>query len=94
MERCKILFVLSREAVNSCIPYRVVCEAKEGSRWNTMHRRRRWKEEFTETERKAAGRLFSLAHRWTLTMGVPDTVKMNSNTLNLWMKLGAFCASI
>lgn len=90
----KLMLILSREEARDSIPYQVVLEAREGSRWDTAHRRRRWKEEFTEAERKAAARLFSLARRWTLTTGVPNTIEMTTDTMLLWEKLGAFCASI
>lgn len=48
----------------------------------------------TEQERTAATRLFNQSHRWLLTTGVPDTVRMTVQTFALWMKLGEFCASI
>lgn len=89
-----MMLVLSREDVHKDIPYGVICETRESSRWDTGRRRRLWKELFTEKEREAATRLFGLAHRWYLTSGVPDEVKMTLSTLTLWTKLGAFCASI
>lgn len=90
----KVMLVLSAEEVHAGIPYSMVCMARYGCAWNTMHRKRRWKEEFTDAERKAATRLFSQAHNWLLGKGVPDEVKMSVPTLQLWMKLGDFCASI
>ena len=50
--------------------------------------------DFSESEREAAGRLFRMAHNWTVGRGVPDTVQMSRKTFNLWQKLGDFCASI
>ncbi len=44
--------------------------------------------------REAAGRLFRMAHNWTVGRGVPDTVQMSRKTFHLWQKLGDFCASI
>lgn len=84
----------SHDEINREIPYAVVCEAREGVRWDTGRRRRRWLAEFSEKEREAASRLFSLAHRWYLLKGVPREVLMTPETYNLWTKLGAFCASL
>lgn len=50
--------------------------------------------DFSESEREAAGRLFRMAHDWTVGRGVPDTVQMSRKTFHLWQKLGDFCASI
>lgn len=50
--------------------------------------------DFSESERKAAGRLFKQARNWTVGRGVPYTVQMSRKTFHLWQKLGDFCASI
>lgn len=90
----KIMLVMTREEVHDNIPYAMICMARYGRSWDTMHRKRRWKVEFTEAERVAAKRLFSQSHNWMLGRGVPDTVTMVTGTYVLWQKLGAFCASI
>lgn len=90
----KLLLTMSSEEVHSDIPYALICMTRYGSSWNTMRRKRRWKMEFTEEERKAASNLFSKAHNWTVGRGVPDEVTMSVSTYRLWQKLGAFCASI
>lgn len=40
--------------------------------------------DFSESEREAAGRLFRMAHNWTVGRGVPDTVQMSRKTFHLW----------
>ncbi len=50
--------------------------------------------DLSESEREAAGRLFRMAHNWTVGRGVLDTVQMSRKTFHLWQKLGDFCASI
>lgn len=90
----KIEIVLSYEEVHRYIPYSLICMTRYGAHWDTRRRRRRWLSEFTEDERKAASRLFSKSHDWTVGRGVPDTVRMSTGTFALWMKLGSFCASI
>lgn len=86
--------ILTHEEINRTIPYAVICEARYGSRWDTMHRKRRWKEEFTDAERNAARKLFSKAHLWTLVKGAPEELHMKASTYLLWQKLGDFCASL
>lgn len=90
----KVMLVLTSEEVHAGIPYAMVCMARYGKDWDTMHRKRRWKVEFTETERKAAIKLFSQSHDWLLGRGVPGEVKMTTKTFGLWQKLGDFCASL
>ena len=90
----KLMIVLSREEVQKDIDYPVICETREGSRWDTMIRRRRWKEEFTDSERESCTRLFRFAHAWYLKTGVPEEVTMSLNTYSLWQRLAVFCASL
>ena len=94
MPTIETFLVLTRDEVNHRIPYGVVCMTRFGARWDTGRRRRRWLEEFTEKEREAATRLFNQSHRWLLTTGVPESVRMTPKTFGLWIKLANFCASI
>lgn len=93
-EKMTLMVKLTAEEIHREIPYSTVCMGRYGSSWNTMHRKRRWAEEFTESDRAAARRLFAQAHDWTVGRGVPDTVLMSWKTFHLWQKLGDFCASI
>lgn len=86
--------VMTSMEVSDYIPYCAICTARYGSVWETIRRKRRWKEEFTEEEREAAARLFPRAHDLMLGRGVPDTVRMSTKTYVLWQKLGAFCCSL
>lgn len=88
------MMTMSHEEVNANIAYSLICFTRYGSAWDTGRRRRAWLADFTEEERRAAGRLFKQACNWTVGRGVPDTVQMSRKTFNLWQKLGDFCASI
>ncbi len=90
----RIYVTLSRGEINEKIPYAMICETREGSRWHGRKLKERWLKEFTPAERESASRLFSLAHKWYLKTGAPDEVKMSARTLALWWKLAEFCASI
>lgn len=90
----KIMLVMTHEEVNENIAYNLICFTRYGSAWDTGRRRRAWLNDFSESEREAAGRLFRMAHNWTVGRGVPDTVQMSRKTFHLWQKLGDFCASI
>lgn len=90
----RILLHLTRDDIQQKIPYPVVCEARYGARWNTGTVRRRWTSEFTQLERSQAYRLFAQARLWHLIRGVPNEIKMTSDTYSLWQKLGNFCATI
>lgn len=89
-----LLIQMTSDEVQAKIPYSLVCMTRYGAQWNTMRRKRRWQEEFSEHERDSASRLFSQSHNWMLGHGVPATVRMTMETFDLWQKLGAFCASI
>ncbi len=85
---------MERREIQKQLPYGVICEAKEGARWDTMRRKRRWLEEFSPAEREAAGEIFRKAHSWLLGRGTPEKVRMTLGTFSLWQKLGKFCASL
>lgn len=89
-----IEYVFTYTEIQQHLPYAVICEAREGSRWNTMRRRRMWNAEFSESEKRAATSIFRQAHNWYLVKGVPESVRMSGKTLGLWIKLGNFCASL
>ena len=90
----KSMIELTAEEVYVNIPYSMICMTRYGCRWDTGRRRRAWLNDFSVSERKAASRLFQLAHRWSVVEGVPAIVRMSESTFGLWQKLGEFCASI
>ena len=90
----EMMLVFSAEEVHRDLPYAMICMTREGAMWNTMHRKRRWKQEFSEAEREAATEIFRKAHAWLLTTGVPEKTMMSMKTYRLWQKLGDFCATI
>ena len=87
-------FKFTHDEIVNKIPYALICEAREGARWNTMKRRRLWNQTFTESERHQATRLFRQAHNWALIKGAPESLRMSSQTYTLWQKLGEFCFAI
>ena len=94
MAEAIVYLKLTRDEVNSKIPYAMICEMRYGARWETGRRRRAWLSQFSEAEREAAAKLFKQAHSWYLVKGVPDTVQMRTSTFALWMKLAEFCGSL
>lgn len=90
----EFMIEFTRDEVERLIPYRIVCETRESSVWDTMRRRRNWIAWFSDSEREACKRLFSQAHTWYLVKEVPDDVTMSSKTFDLWQKLGEFCACV
>lgn len=90
----KFFITMSADEVKAKIPYALICETRYGSVWNTMHRKRMWKDWFTEQERNATSKLFSNAYSWYLVKGLPDEITMSVSTLQLWQKLGEFCSCL
>lgn len=90
----KLEIVFERDEIEKNLAYRLICETRETSIWDTMKRKRRWVQEFSANERAAASRIFAQAHSWYLVKGLPDSVRMSVGTLELWHKLEAFCASL
>ena len=86
------MIVLSHDEILMELPYAVICEAHESASWNSTHRRREWFDSFTEEEKRASKRIFHQAHQWYLVSGAPDSIRMTGKTLELWKKLGMFCA--
>ena len=89
-----IEIVLTNEEVNQNIQYNVICQTRYGSIWNTMRRKLRWNEEFSEVERFKAEKIFCQAHKWTVGYGVPETVRLELFTFALWKKIELFCCSL
>lgn len=88
----EVMIKLNAEEIREIIPYQLICETVYGARWDTGKRKRAYKLWFNEKERTKARKLFVLAHKWALSTGVPEEVTMSRDTLNLWNKLGMFCA--
>ena len=65
----KIMLVMTHEEVNENIAYNLICFTRYGGAWDTGRRRRAWLADFTEEERRAAGRLFKQARNWTVGRG-------------------------
>lgn len=90
----QIMLRFDHEDIQKHLPYAVICEAREGARWETARRKAMWRARFTESEREAARRIFKQAHEWYLVKGAPETTSMSAETFELWVKLGDFCAEI
>lgn len=90
----KTYLYLKPEEIRNLIPYGMVTETRFGRYWGTGKRRRRWIEEFTESERNYAETLFRMAEKWYCGTGIPQEVKMTVKTLALWKKIEEFCASL
>ncbi len=90
----RALLVFDRDEIEKVIPYKMICETRYGAFWETSRRRRLWTQLFTESERKAASKLFKQAHRWHLVRGLPNEHRMSPSTYRLWCKLAEFCASL
>ena len=89
----RVVLELTREQVEQDIPYKAVHEAKNSPSWDTTSRLTRWNNEFSDTEATEATALFKQADKWTQD-GIPATVRMSETAFDLWLKLGAFCASL
>lgn len=90
----KRMMKLTAEEVRANIPYDLICMVRYGCTWSSGRCRRAWLADFTEEERRAAGRLFKQARSWTVGRGVPDEVTMTEKTFHLWRKLAELCASV
>jgi len=86
--------VLSREEIQQKVPYALVCETMGGSRWGTGTRKRKFAQEFTESEREHIYQMGKQAHSWYLVKGVPDELRMAPQTFLLWQRLANFCVSL
>ena len=86
-----IEMIFTKEEIQKEIPYQFICHTRYGSRWNTMRRKLKWNDKFTDTEKQDAEKLFRQAHSWSVGNGIPDTVRMNLSTYGLWTKVAKFC---
>ena len=79
----KLYVSLTPEEVRASIPYDLICMVRYGCTWNTGRRRRAWQLDFTEDEKKAAGRLFRQSFEWTCGRGLSGTIRMTSTSSSL-----------
>lgn len=89
-----IEIVFSNAEVNKEIPYNLICQTRYSSIWNTMRRKLIWNAEFSDVERSKAEKIFNQAHNWSVGRGIPETVRMDIFTYNLWDKIATFCMSL
>lgn len=89
-----IEMILTAEEIQREIQYQLICQTRYGSRWNTMRRKLKWNDEFTDDEKLKAEKLFSQSHSWSIGKGIPNTVRMNLETYRLWDKIGKFCSTL
>lgn len=87
----KMYLELNRDEICTEIPYNLITETVEGSRWSTGKRRRMYFQDFSEQEREAIRPLIKQAYQWSLVKGPPEKLRLTPKTLLLWQKLGDFC---
>lgn len=83
---------LSKDAVDSLIPYNIICETRFGALWDTAKRQRLWDKHFSVDEQRAAKPLFAQSRTWYRTHNIPEEVRMEPKTFDLWQKIGEFCS--
>ena len=86
--------VLTRDEIQEVIPYQIICMTRYSSVWNTMRRKRRWKEQFPGYKGEKANAMCRQAYNWMLKTGSPEQIRMSATTYDLWQELGAFCMSL
>lgn len=86
---------LDRDECERKLPAMLIAETTSRAIWDTGRRKRRWKEEFTDSERDALYDIIAQARRIALRYGWPeDGITTTVNRLVLWRRLGDFCASL
>ena len=90
----KLIAEFTSEQLRARIPYALICETKECSRWNTGTRRRKWAEATDEASRRRFAKLFSKARSWTLVKGPPEKIRMTMRELSDWDFLASFCCNL
>ena len=90
----RLEIVLDRDEIKAAIPYQMICMTRYGSVWNTIRRKRRWKEHFPGYKGEKANAMCRQSYNWTLKTGVPEQIRMSAATYDLWQELAEFCASL
>ena len=86
--------ILEREDIQQNIPYAIIAETIGRSCWNTGKCKRLKKEFFTREEIANLPRIYKYARDWYLIKGVPDSIRLRPNTIELFVKLGEFCSQL
>jgi hypothetical protein len=59
----KLIIEMNRDEIQREIHYMFICETREGSRWNTGTRRRKWAALTDAASRRRYARLFKIANQ-------------------------------
>ena len=90
----KHMIVLTHDQVHEQIPYMLIAETVNGSRWGLTKRKALWKQWFTDAERRKLYKMIYQINNWALVKGVPDVVYMEDSTSKLYRRLGNFCLNL
>lgn len=85
--------ILTRDEIESLIPYQIICETRYTSIWDTGKRRRLWNERFSAAEQEVAEKLFRQARRWYIN-GITESASFDLMEYRMWDRLAEFCLSL
>lgn len=84
--------LMSGEKFERLINYKVIVEMWEHKKYGRV--KRRWTEEFTETERAKIGRYHTKFFKWALRTGTPTRVLMKAESIQLLVRAVNFFAAV
>lgn len=90
----KLYVELNRKEIQEQLPYPIIAEAFSRSIWKTGRRKRLMMEYFAEDELDRVEEIGRRACQWAYVRGVPDSVKMDTATYDMWQRVGEFCAGL
>lgn len=85
---------LNRNEIQAQLPYPIIAETFSRSVWKTGRRKRLMHECFAEDELEKVEEIGRRACQWAYVRGVPNSVKMDTVTYDLWQRVGEFCAGL
>ena len=90
----KVYLHFDRDEIREKIPYELVAETFARDIHKTGKAKRIFNEMFDESEKTKIRELRQKARVWAFTTGTPESIRLTTKTLMLWMKLAEYCMRV
>lgn len=90
----KLFIELNHDEIQKKLPYMIIAETWARSVWDTGRFKRLMNESFSKDEIRDIEKIRRLSYSWAFTRGVPDSIKLDILTFDLWKRLADFCGKL
>lgn len=89
--KIETMVTLDHDEVRDKLHYDLINDTMGSSKWQSGSVQRKFREQFTDSEREVVSKLYAQAKKWRLSTGAPENVSMTMTCFKLWERLHRFC---